>query len=147
MDIFTASVVCLAMNIYFEARSEPVAGQIGVSQVVMNRVADPRYPNTVCEVIHQGPTKPSWKDPKVSYPVRHKCQFSWYCDGKADKITDKKAFTEALRSAYGVATKRLDDQVNGATHYHAYYVQPEWASTKTPTAILGSHLFYRWEKQ
>ena len=102
MDILTTSLVCLAMNVYFEARSEPVAGQIGVTEVVMNRVNDDRYPNTVCEVVKQGPTRPSWKDHTVSYPVKNRCQFSWYCDGKADKIHDQEAWTQALKVAQAV---------------------------------------------
>jgi|TARA_B110000858_G_scaffold180879_1_gene218878 spore germination cell wall hydrolase CwlJ-like protein len=146
MDIITTSLVCLAMNIYFEARSEPVAGQIGVTEVVMNRVNDDRYPNTVCEVIKQGPTRPSWKDHTVSYPVKNRCQFSWYCDGKADKIRDQAAWTQALTVAQAVLDNPNKHIVKGATHYHAYYVKPGWASSKTPTAMIGDHLFYRWEK-
>ena len=145
MDPVSATLVCLAMNVYFEARSEPLAGQIGVTQVVMNRVFDKRYPNTACEVIKQGPTRPSWKDRTISYPVKNRCQFSWYCDGKADVITDEKAWNTALAVAHGVYNNNVHDQVNGATHYHAYYVKPGWASQKTPTAYIGDHLFYRWE--
>ena len=75
------SQMCLAKNIYFEARDQSLAAKMAVSFVVLNRIKHKQYPSTVCEVIHQGPTY-SWKP---EFPVRNKCQFSWYCDGKSDK--------------------------------------------------------------
>mgnify|MGYP003316608280 CR=1 FL=1 len=75
------ALMCLALNVYFEARSENMASQIAVSLVVMNRVEDHRFPNTVCEVVKQGLTY-KWKP---SLPIKNRCQFSWYCDGKPDK--------------------------------------------------------------
>ena len=86
---------CLAENIYFEARSDSVAGQAAVADVVINRMFDSRYPNTICKVVTEGPIRESWKtrqnpdlddSERVYYPVRHRCQFSWYCDGKSDDI-------------------------------------------------------------
>ena len=82
---------CLALNIYYEARGSNLADKAGVADVVLNRVKDTRYPNTICEVVHQGKQKPSWKDPNVMVMVRHMCQFSWYCDGKADTPQDEDA--------------------------------------------------------
>ena len=85
------STECLAMNMYHEARNQGSAGLLAVSAVVLNRVKDPKFPNTICEVIEQGPTRESWKtrqtaDPNDAqfYPVRNRCQFSWFCDGKSD---------------------------------------------------------------
>ena len=81
---------CLALNVYYETRSDNLAGMYAVSDVVLNRVRDTRYPNTICEVVYQGPVRESWKtkkDPDLSdeeriyNPVRNMCQFSWYCDG------------------------------------------------------------------
>ena len=95
---------CLAENIYFESRSDSVAGQVAVADVVLNRVRDRRYPATICEVVKQGPVKESWKtrqDPdlpdheRVYFPIRNMCQFSWYCDGKAENIADKTAWAQA----------------------------------------------------
>ena len=137
---------CLADNIYFEARNQSFAGQIAVGQVTKNRVADTRYPDTYCEVVKQGPTRPSWKDPTKYYPVRNRCQFSWYCDGKADKIIDMTAYNIALKIAKGVMYKDIWDLTQGATHYHADYVSPSWASTKTKTTEIDDHIFYRWER-
>ena len=135
------AIVCLALNIYHEARDQPFIGQVAVAQVVMNRVYDDRYPDHPCEVVFQGPTY-SWKP---DFPVRHRCQFSWYCDGKSDKAYDEDAYRQALTIAHGVYYDDLDDFVEGATHYHATYVLPEWAESKTPVVQIGQHMFYRWE--
>ena len=135
------AIVCLALNIYHEARDQPFIGQVAVAQVVMNRVYDDRYPDHPCEVVFQGPTY-SWKP---DFPVRHRCQFSWYCDGKSDKVYDEDAYRQALTIAHGVYYDDLDDFVEGATHYHATYVLPEWAESKTPVVQIGQHMFYRWE--
>ena len=83
------SVVCLAKNAYFEARNQSVLSQIAVSQVVMNRVESPDYPNTVCGVVYEAQLSKWYKENMdKEVPLKHKCQFSWYCDGKADIITD-----------------------------------------------------------
>ena len=88
-------VSCLADNIYWEARNQPTRGMIAVANVTRNRVKSPHYPNTYCEVIKQGPIRESWKTRKnpdlpdserIYFPKRDRCQFSWYCDGKADNI-------------------------------------------------------------
>jgi spore germination cell wall hydrolase CwlJ-like protein len=140
--MFEAALVCLALNVYHEARDQPFIGQVAVAQVVMNRVEDTRYPNTVCEVVKQGPTY-GWAK---GFPVRNRCQFSWYCDGKSDKAKDVDAWSQAMVIAHGVYNGNLDDFVEGATHYHAYYVKPAWAKTKTPIVRISDHVFYRWEK-
>lgn len=139
--MFAEALVCLALNIYHEARDQPFIGQVAVAQVVMNRVRDDRYPDDVCEVVTQGPTY-SWRP---DFPVRHRCQFSWYCDGKSDKTPDETAWEQALIIAQGVHTGNLDDFVEGATHYHATYVLPEWAESKVPVVQIAEHVFYRWE--
>ena len=78
------SAECLALNMYHEARGQGTAGLLAVSSVVMNRVKDERFPNTICEVVKQGPTRESWKKNGTYYPIKHRCQFSWYCDGVKD---------------------------------------------------------------
>ena len=123
-----------------------MAGQIAVSQVVMNRVESEYFPDTPCEVIYQGPTRPQWNDPQFDVPVRHRCQFSWYCDGKPDTPKDEEAWRTAVLVAFGVFNENVDDQVNGALWYHADYVTPEWASEKAETARIGTHIFYGWKK-
>jgi len=145
--ILETAFMCLALNTYHEAKNQSMIGQIATAQVVMNRVADDRYPNTVCEVVKQGPHRPSWENPEKEYPVKHRCQFSWYCDGKSDIPKNEKAWKKAQDYAYLVLYNRINlDVTEGATHYHATYVRPAWAKTKTRTTKIEKHIFYRWEK-
>ena len=141
--LLETAFICLALNTYHEAKNQSMVGQVATAQVVMNRVADSRYPNTVCEVVKQGP---KYKGSDV--PVRHKCQFSWFCDGKSDEPKkDSEAWFKAQDYARIVLSGRIVlDVTEGATHYHATYVRPSWAKTKTRTTRIESHIFYRWEK-
>ena len=99
------SAECLALNMYYEARDQGTAGLLAVSSVVLNRVNDSRFPNSICEVIYQGPVRESWKtrkyknlaeDKRVYFPIKHKCQFSWYCDRKSDEPYNKKKYKKIL---------------------------------------------------
>lgn len=141
-------IECMAQNVYHEARGQGTAGRLAVIAVTSNRVQDDRYPDTVCEVVKQGPTRPSWKGTGEMIPVRHRCQFSWYCDGKADTIHDQKVYYEIYNLASLVVRGEITvvDITEGATHYHADYVMPAWAKTKTKTIEIEDHIFYRWEK-
>ena len=141
--LIETALMCLALNTYHEAKNQSMIGQVATAQVVMNRVADRRYPNTVCEVVKQGP---KYKGSDV--PVRHKCQFSWFCDGKSDEPKkDSKEWRMAQEYARIVLSGRIVlDVTEGATHYHATYVKPSWAKTNTRTTRIESHIFYRWEK-
>ena len=141
--ILETALMCMAANIYHEAKNQPRVGQIAVAQVVMNRVNDSRYPDNVCDVVKQGLT---YKNGKV---VLGKCQFSWYCDGKKDDVNMKsEKWRNSLRYASMVITNRITlDVTEGATHYHATYVRPAWARTKTKTVRINRHIFYRWERK
>ena len=143
-----SEATCLAKNMYYEARNQGLAGQLAVSLVVMNRVKDSRYPNTVCGVVEQGPTRESWKKNGTYYPIRNRCQFSWFCDGKSDEpkepITYKRLLDLALVLVYDDI--QIVDFTEGATHYHADYVYPAWRKSKTKTVEIADHIFYRWEK-
>ena len=131
---------CLAMNIYYEARGSNLADKAGVSDVVLNRVNDIRYPNTICEVVHQG------KQHENGNMVRNMCQFSWYCDGKHDRPQDEDRWQEAQLIAYNMLTHdKFRGITEGATHYHATYVNPSWARTLQQVGRLGAHIYYRWE--
>ena len=150
----SASVECLALNMYHEARGQGSAGLLGVSSVVLNRVKDRRFPDTICGVIYQGPTRESWKtrqtpDPNDAtfYPVKHRCQFSWYCDGRSDEPRNKKVYQRLLTISKSIVYNTINfvDITDGATHYHADYVRPAWAKVKTRTTRIGNHIFYRWE--
>ena len=151
-------IECMARNIYFESNNQSKAGQIAVARVVMNRLQDTRFPNTVCEVIQEGPMRESWKtrkDPdlaqadRIYYPVKNRCQFSWYCDGKADDIpqsNDNHAWRLAQEIAFNILVfNKYSGLVEGATHYHADYVDPEWSKTITLITKIDDHIFYRWD--
>ena len=139
------SIICLAKNAYFEARNQSVLSQIAVSQVVMNRVQSPDFPNTVCGVVYEAQLS-KWYKEKMDkeVPLKHKCQFSWYCDGKADIITDIDSYKIALAVAHQVLSKyTMHDVTDGAVFYHAYYVNPRWAKEKIKTVVHEDHIFYR----
>lgn len=143
-----SQIECMAQNVYHEARSQGTAGRLAVIAVTSNRVQDSRYPNTVCEVVKQGPHRPSWKGTGELIPVRHRCQFSWYCDGKADTVHNTELYNE-IRDLSALVVRgdiTVIDLTEGATHYHADYVSPDWAKTKTKTIEIEDHIFYRWEK-
>lgn len=127
-------VKCLATAIYFEARGEPEKGRVAVAQVVLNRVKNPAYPDTICSVVYQNKNK------------RNRCQFSFACDGIPDRIRDKGAWAEAQALARRIIN---DDQnlymtsVGAATHYHATYVRPRWARSMSKMDKIGHHIFYQ----
>jgi spore germination cell wall hydrolase CwlJ-like protein len=132
---------CLAQNIYFESRNESYRGQIAVAHVTINRVTSPDFPNSVCGVTKQGPLDGS--------PIkRNRCQFSWYCDGKADHTPvnnthpEQIAWNTANLVAEVVAKGHTYDITNGSTYYHADYVDPFWNNVYTKVAVVDSHLFY-----
>lgn len=149
--------ICMALNIYYESRSDNVAGQYAVADVVLNRVQDSRYPNTVCDVIQQGPVKESWKtkqypdlpdEERIYNPIRNMCQFSWYCDGKSDDPKDETGWAQAQYVAGAIMySGKYRGITEGATHYHATYVRPKWRYDRGMNHIgrIGSHIFYRWD--
>jgi len=138
----SADMECLALNAYFEARNQSYDGKISVSQVVLNRVKDDRYPNTICGVVKQAYTTSS------GFPLRHKCQFSWYCDGLSDVPKEKRAWKYAQQVARDAKTLYDNgfDLTEGATHYHAKTVNPFWAKAFTFIKRVDDHLFFRREK-
>lgn len=122
---------CLSEAIYFEARGEPLAGQIGVAEVVLNRVDDPRYPKTVCGVTHQGVGN------------GRACQFSYACDGRADVMSSALPRQRAQKLAALMLAGRPRTVTAGATSFHAVRIRPDWAGRMTKTATIGHHAFYR----
>ena len=123
---------CLAEGIYFEARSEPEEGQAAVAQVILNRVSSGLYPSSVCGVVFQNQQR------------HNACQFSFACEGKALRITEPDAWARAERVAREVTegTAYVSD-IGGATHYHANYVRPGWASRLKKMDVIGRHVFYK----
>ena len=131
-------VRCMALNIYYEARGSNLADRAGVADVVLNRVNDIRYPDTICEVVKQG-----LQDDNGNMR-RNKCQFSWYCDGKADKPQNQDLWVDAQTLAWNVVQNgKHRGLTEGATHYHAKYVDPSWARHFQLIGRIGEHIFYR----
>jgi spore germination cell wall hydrolase CwlJ-like protein len=123
---------CLTAGVYFEARGEPVKGQAAVAQVILNRVRNPAYPNTVCGVVYQNE---DW---------RNGCQFSFACDGVKERVADKRSWTIAEDVAMAVTAGKIWlPEVGSSTHYHATYVHPRWARAMEKMKKIGRHIFYR----
>jgi spore germination cell wall hydrolase CwlJ-like protein len=131
---------CLAKNIYFEARGEPLSGKVAVANVTLNRVSDSRFPDTVCGVVKQAKYYKNWKGNLV--PRRHACQFSWFCDGKADDPLDISAYRDAHRIAKIVMSGYIDI-TNGSLFYHNHSVDPHWTKSMSLVKVIGAHNFYR----
>ena len=131
---------CLAQNIYFESANQSFAGRVAVANVVLNRVEDDQFPSTVCDVVYQAEMKENWKGNLL--PILHRCQFSWYCDGKSDKAHEELAWARSLIIADNVLRGKVPDVTKGATHYHAVYVKPYWSASLKNTVAYGSHRFY-----
>lgn len=152
-----AEVQCMADNIYFEGRNESAAGQMAIALVTMNRVESDAYPNTICEVVKQGPRYKNNPD----LPVRWRCQFSWFCDGRSDKIplmyTKGKrkgqirqrvydVYAETIKHAVIVMAGNTTDFTEGSTHYYAHnIVTPTWATSDKmqKVTVIDNHTFMR----
>ena len=157
-------IYCLAENVYHEARGEPDIGKQAVAHVVLNRVDRTDFPNTICGVIKQGPIRESWKtrqdktlndDQRIYWPIKHKCQFSWYCDGRGDTIQlmyksksryieqNLKGWKESVKAAVQAYAGLSIDPTYGATNYFAHKkIDPPWWAHKFEiTEILGGHTF------
>ena len=124
---------CLAMNIYHEARGEPLAGKHAVAEVTLNRVKSKHYPNTICKVVHQK----GWDKKRKRYVSA----FSWTELDYAINVNSK-AWLEAMKISEQALNEELDPQLNGALFYHADYVNPRWAKRKKIKARIGKHIFY-----
>ena len=134
-------IYCLAQNIYFEAGNQPVAGKVAVSQVVINRVEHPSYPDNICEVVYQAKLRVNWKNEFV--PIKNKCQFSWFCDGKSDDPVDSQTWLLSMHIARDVVQQKYGDITEGSTHYHSDKVDPYWASSLNRTVVINNHIFYK----
>ena len=140
-------ITCLAKNMYFEARSEGIAGVVATTQVVYNRVNSEEYPDTICEVIEQAKISQWWlKEKGIVKPIKNKCQFSWFCDGYSDEPKDDKTYSELFELADQFINgehEGMIDITGGALWYHADYVHPRWANHLEVTTKVGRHIFYK----
>lgn len=120
---------CLTEAIYFESRGERLEGQIAVAEVILNRVDNPLYPHSVCAVVKQR--------------GGGGCQFSYVCDGRADRMRDRTAADLAGRIARAMLDGAPRVLTDGATHFHTKGVKPSWSKRFARTTSIGAHLFYR----
>ncbi len=123
---------CLTAAIYYEAANESTDGQRGVAQVVLNRVRHPAYPATVCGVVFEGARRSTG------------CQFSFSCDGSLRRSPMPAVWNRARTVAEAALNGFVYAPAGWATHYHANYVVPYWASSLVKTVTVGAHIFYRW---
>ena len=130
---------CLASNIYWESRNQSLGGKLAVGQVVLNRVDNKRFPDTICKVVKQTKFYPSGK---INL---HDCQFSWYCDGKSDIPLENELdiYEESFILATKLLEKRPIDFTEGSTHYHNDKVYPYWADSLERTTRIDNHIFYK----
>ena len=126
---------CLTSAIYYEAATEPVAGQQAVAQVVLNRVRDPVYPKSVCGVIYQGSARSTG------------CQFSFTCDGSMRRRPVAALWQRAGQIADAALAGFVAVDVGTATHYHAAWMRPWWSTALIRSGQIanqiGGHVFYR----
>ncbi len=123
---------CLTAAIYYEAASEPDAGQQAVAQVILNRARHPAFPGTVCGVVYQGSEHAG-------------CQFSFACDGAMMRVPARAAWIRAARAAGMALAGYVYAPVGLATHYHTYAVTPAWNRSMVMTDVVGAHFFHRWK--
>lgn len=122
-------LVCMARNLYHEARGQGRTEQIAVGHVVLNRVKHRYYPNSVCGVIKQG-------------GLKGPCQFSWYCDKRSNSPRDLRTYSRMLELALEVLSGETEDPTKGANMFHSHRVRPNWARTAQPRGRIGAHYFY-----
>ena len=142
-----ADLDCLSKNIYFEAGVESTAGRLAVANVTINRKLNTSYPNTICGVVQEGIHYYN-AELKNHVPVRDRCQFSWYCDGRLDIPNEGRTWRSAQSLAVIVLESHYDEELiditDGATHYHANWMKkyPYWSKTKRVMASIDRHIFY-----
>jgi spore germination cell wall hydrolase CwlJ-like protein len=129
---YARALECLTSAVYYEAGNEAVDGQRAVAQVVLNRVRHPAFPASICGVVYEGSTRVTG------------CQFTFTCDGSLRREPSTAEWNRARVVAQAALAGYVYKPVGNATHYHANYVVPYWASTLTKSAVVGAHIFYRW---
>ena len=132
-ETYARALECLTSAVYYEAGNEAADGQKAVAQVVLNRVRHPAFPASVCAVVYQGSTRPTG------------CQFTFTCDGSLARRPSAAGWARAQKVAEAALKGAVHKPVGWATHYHANYVVPYWAHTLAKNAVVGTHIFYRWE--
>ena len=128
-------IQCMATAIYFESKNEPLVGQLAVGLLVKNRAESGMFPTDVCDVVHEGP-----RDSK-GIPILNRCQFSWYCDGVPEKISDISVWEKNLYISKLILSDRIFDFTDGALFFHNHSVSPKWKLKRI--GVIGNHIFYK----
>ena len=126
-------LTCLALNVYYEARGEPLAGKYAVAEVTMNRVVSHRFPETVCEVVYEK----RWDRLRKRYVGA----FSW-TEFNVVPHPEGEQWIQAREVAANVYFGKQPPRLSGALHYHATYIKPSWSRGRQPIARIGGHVFY-----
>jgi spore germination cell wall hydrolase CwlJ-like protein len=129
---YSTALDCLAEAAYYEAATDGAEGERAVVQVILNRVRHPAFPNTICGVVYQGSMRTTG------------CQFTFTCDGSLLRARNGREWAQARAIAASALSGEVYAPVGLATHYHANYVVPYWATTLAKNALVGVHIFYRW---
>ena len=132
---YIKDVTCLVEALYFESRGESFSGQLAVATVILNRVNHPRFPNNICSVVHEGKY---WE----GHPVKYRCSFSYYCDGKPEKMYDYDALASSEDVAFFVMQGGRLEGLSTSLHYHATYVNPTWNKDFKKLLQIDNHIFY-----
>ena len=135
VEINIKHMECMAKAIYFESRNEPLVGQLAVGLVVKNRAESNLFPKDICSVVYEGPHDSKGK------PIHNRCQFSWYCDGRPEKILDIAKWNHSLFLAKAILMDRIFDFTDGALFFHNVSVAPNWKLKKIGS--IGNHIFYK----
>lgn len=122
---------CLTSAVYYESAGQPLQGQRAVAQVIVNRMRHPAFPKSICGVVYQGSE------------LRTGCQFSFTCDGSLARTPSQSGWQTARLAASAILSGQVEPSVGTATHYHADYVVPYWASSLQKITTIGNHIFYR----
>lgn len=124
------AVTCLSRTIYWEAKGEEGAAMEAVANVIMNRLGHEGFPDTICEVVTQGSEQGS-------------CQFSWWCDGRSDRVVEEDRYAIAKEVARQALNQQLSDRTSGALYFHQREVSPRWAEEYIKTVEIGGFIFYK----
>ena len=144
-DNYDDQTICLAQNIYHEARGEIVEGQIAVSNVVINRVKSKQFPNDICSVVYQRNQIEIIDRILKILRIPRLCQFSWVCDLRPNSIDDSASWKNIQTLAQKIVQGEHYDLTNGATHFYnpKKVPTPQWANVLTKTTVIGNHHFYK----
>ena len=114
-------------------------GRIAVGVVILNRVKEKQFPNTICGVVHAG----HYNDKNV--PLRNRCAFSYWCDGKPEIVSDLTAWTDAVVLTRLILHGITVRSILSANHYNSIFVNPKWSQHVKELAIIGNHKFFKWK--